>query len=441
MKYARISRKSLLSAPRILRGRSGRMEKYIIYGGNRLEGEVSVNAAKNCVLVLMAASILTEDKVQIRDCPDITDVRNMQCILEYVGMKVERKGRTMIIDGSGAYRCEIPSLYAKEIRSSIFALGAILGRFKKARAAFPGGCDIGLRPIDLHINGLRRLSVKVDDSGGYIDCDGRFMTGERVVLDFPSVGATENLMLAAVLTEGVTIIENAAKEPEVAALQNMLNRMGGKVRGAGTSTIRITGVRKLRGATVTPIPDRIVAGTYVIAAAITGGNVLLNNCDVRHLSALLGKLDGNACDVRVKDRNTLEIIGYRSRKAVRRIATGSHPAFPTDLQAPVCALMGVSGGVSVVTENLFETRFRHIPELIKMGADIVVRDRTAVISGIRRYSGATVRACDLRGGAALVLAGLNAEGITTVEDIRHVERGYENLDKVLNSLGANVIKR
>ncbi len=417
------------------------MDRYIIYGGNRLEGEVSVNSAKNCVLVLMAAAILTEDKVVIKDCPEITDVKNMQCILEYIGMKTERKGRAMIIDGSGAYRHEIPALYAKEIRSSVFALGAVLGRFRKARAVFPGGCDIGLRPIDLHVNGLRSLSVKVNESGGYIDCDGRFMTGEKIVLDFPSVGATENLMLAAVLTEGVTTIENSAKEPEVVALQNMLNKMGAKVRGAGTSTVKITGVKKLRGTSVTPIPDRIVAGTYIIATAITGGNIRLYNCDVRHLGALLGKLNGNVCDVRVIDGNSLEINGYTGRKAVRKIATGSHPAFPTDLQAPVCALMGVSSGVTVVTENMFETRFRHIPELIKMGADIVVRDRTAVINGIKRYTGATVKASDLRGGAALVLAGLNAEGVTTVEDIRHVERGYENLDKVLVSLGANVIKR
>lgn len=259
------------------------MDRYIIYGGNRLEGEVSVNSAKNCVLVLMAAAILTEDKVVIKDCPEITDVKNMQCILEYIGMKTERKGRAMIIDGSGAYRHEIPALYAKEIRSSVFALGAVLGRFRKARAVFPGGCDIGLRPIDLHVNGLRSLSVKVDESGGYIDCDGRFMTGEKIVLDFPSVGATENLMLAAVLTEGVTTIENSAKEPEVVALQNMLNKMGAKVRGAGTSTVKITGVKKLRGTSVTPIPDRIVAGTYIIATAITGGNIRLYNCDVRHL--------------------------------------------------------------------------------------------------------------------------------------------------------------
>ncbi|MEG1710555.1 MAG: UDP-N-acetylglucosamine 1-carboxyvinyltransferase [Clostridia bacterium] len=417
------------------------MDRFIIYGGRKLNGEIEVNTAKNCVLVLMAASILTDEKVLIKDCPKIKDVDNMQHILEHLGCKVIWQGRTLIIDSANADKYEIPSMYAREIRSSIFMLGSILGRHRKAKAVFPGGCDIGLRPIDLHINGLRTLNVKVIDDKGYIDCDGRNMKGGRVVLDFPSVGATENLMLASVLIDGETIIENAAKEPEVSALQLMLNKMGGRIKGAGTSTIRIEGVRKLRGVTINAIADRIVAGTYMIAAAITGGELKINKCDVRHLGAIINKMDGYSCDIRVESNSSIVVKGYNDIKAVKKVSTGSFPAFPTDLQAPMSALLSVSNGISIVTENVFETRFRHIPELIKLGADITVKDRTAVITGVKRLCGACVTACELRGGAALVIAGLNAEGVTVVEDIRHIDRGYENLDKALNNVGAMIIRQ
>lgn len=413
------------------------MDKFQIYGGARLDGEIDVYSAKNSVLALLAASILTDEQVILTDCPKIGDVYNMIKILEALGSKVVWQENSIIIDSSGAYSHEIPQSYGKEIRSSIFMLGSILARFKKAKAVFPGGCDIGLRPIDLHIKGLRELNIDVKEMGANILCDAKNARGKKIHLDFPSVGATENIMLASVLINGRTVICNAAKEPEIVCLQDMLNKMGAKVYGAGTGTIEIEGVKKLHGVEFKPIPDRIVAGTYLIAAAMTKGKVYIKNCRPNDLTALISKLNGVSCDILAND-DTILVKGYEKPQSVMMIETSPYPGFPTDLQAQTLALQTISHGTSLIVENIFETRYKHVGELIKMGAEIVVKDRCAIVRGVEKLYGTQVFAHDLRGGAALVLAGLAAEGTTTVEDIHHVDRGYYKLEEDLTSLGASV---
>lgn len=413
------------------------MDKFQIRGGASLDGEVEISAAKNSVLALLAASILTDEQVIIHNCPKIGDVYNMIKILEALGCVVNWQDGAVVINSSSADKYEIPRGYGKEIRSSIFMLGSILGRFRKAKAVFPGGCDIGLRPIDLHLKGLRELNVKVKEQGADIICDASSARGKKIHLDFPSVGATENIMLAAAAIKGKTVICNAAKEPEIVCLQDMLNKMGGKVSGAGGDTIEIEGVKKLRGAEITPIPDRIVAGTYVIAAAMTGGKVYVRKCRPSDLTALISKLNGCACDILTGD-DSLLVKGYKKPQSVLMIETSPYPGFPTDLQAQILALQTISKGTSMIVENIFETRFKHVGELIKMGAEIVVKDRYAIVRGVPKLYGTQVTAHDLRGGAALVLAGLAAEGVTTVEDVWHIDRGYYRMEDDLTALGADV---
>lgn len=415
------------------------MDKFLIVGGNKLDGEIEVIRAKNCVLALLAASILTEDTVVLHNCPKITDVYNMLNILISLGAKVEWQGQDIVIDSSGLNSCEIPQSYAKEIRSSIFLMGSILGRMKKAKAVFPGGCDIGLRPIDLHLKGLRSLKVDIIEAGGYLICNGENATGSNVHLDFPSVGATENIMLTAVLAKGRTVISNVAKEPEIVALQDFLNKMGASINGAGTSTIVIDGVCKLHGVEFTPIPDRIVAGTYLLAAAITGGRVRVKGCNPLDMNALLSKIDGYAGEVKI-DGSSIDFTAYARPRSIDLIETQVFPGFPTDLQAQILALQAVSSGTSVIVENIFETRYKHVTELTKMGANVVVRDRTAFVRGVERLHGADVNAYDLRGGAALVLAGLNADGLTIVNGVKHIDRGYYMFEQALVGLGANIVR-
>ena len=413
------------------------MDTFVINGGKKLTGTAEVYSAKNSVLALLAASILTEESVTIHKCPAITDVFNMLKILESLGCKIQWQGDSVTIDSQHASVHEIPAHYAKEIRSSIFMLGSILGRFKRAKAVFPGGCEIGLRPIDLHLKGLRMLGVEVREFGGYIECDASRAKGSEIHFDFPSVGATENIMLAAVLAEGNTTLTNAAREPEIVALEHFLNAMGADVSGAGTSTIHIRGVAKLHGVEFLPIPDRIVAGTYLIAAAITGGEMEITNVRPADLEALISKLDGNACDIKnYSDR--MIVKGYRRPVGAQLVETSPYPGFPTDLQAQMMALQTISDGICVIEENMFETRFKHVPELMKMGANIIVRDRIAIVRGVERLYGADVRASDLRGGAGLVLAALCAEGTTTISNVRQIDRGYVRLDEVLSRLGADI---
>ncbi len=413
------------------------MDKYIIEGGRPLYGEVEIQSAKNAVLPLLAAAVLTEERVVIHRCPRIRDVLNMVQILGELGCKTKWVGDELTIDGGDAANHEIPAALARELRSSVFLLGSVVARFGRARIAYPGGCDIGLRPIDLHLSGLRRLGVWVAEEGGYIDCTCEKVRGAEVVLDCPSVGATENLILAAATAEGRTVIRNAAKEPEIVDLQNFLNRMGAKIAGGGTSVVAVDGVRRLHGAEYTPVSDRIEAGTFLIAAAMCGGELALRNANPENLASLVHKLREISCKIHAKDDKIYIQCGKR-RLSPSLVETSPYPGFPTDLQAPMTALACICDGATVVVENLFETRFKHVPELIRMGADITVRGRSAFIRGVPCLHGADVCASDLRGGAALTLAAISAEGQSTVTDLSYIDRGYSDFEFKLRSAGARI---
>ncbi len=413
------------------------MDTFVIDGGRRLYGSITVQKAKNTVLPLLAASVLTDEQVKIRGVPTITDVENMLRILTEVGCNIKRQSGCAVIDSSNAVSHEIPTRLTKELRSSVFMLGSVLTRFRRARISYPGGCDIGLRPIDLHLSGLKRLGVKITEEGGYIDCEADILRGAEILLDFPSVGATENIILAAVKAEGITVIRNAAKEPEIVDLQNFLNAMGAKVRGAGGGTIVIEGVKRLHGVDYTPIGDRIEGGTYLIAGAICGGEVAINGVLPENIAALLHKLRENGCKIHIKnDKIILQSTG--ALHAANLVETMPFPGFPTDMQAQYATLCTTAKGTTVVVENLFETRYKYAGELKRMGADITVRDRTAIIRGVEKLHGARVTASDLRGGAALVLAALGAEGQSTVIDLSHVDRGYADFEYKLKKLGAKI---
>ena len=413
------------------------MEKYVINGGKKLEGSVNIQTAKNSVLPILAAAVLTDSPVTIMNVPDISDVRNMVRILGCLGCNVRYSGQDMIIDSSSAYNCEIPRELAHELRSSVFLLGSVISRFGKAKIAYPGGCDIGLRPVDLHLTGLKRLGVKISERNGFIVCGCDKLTGNEIMLDCPSVGATENIMLAAVKAEGTTVIKNAAREPEIEDLQNFLNAIGARVCGAGTGTIVIEGVKKLKGASYQPISDRIEAGTFLIAAAMCGGQIELCGTSSENLSSLLHKLRENGCKLRIKN-DKIYIKNDKRPVSVKSVETQPYPGFPTDLQAQMTALCAICSGNSIVTENLFETRFKYVPELCKMGADITVVGRSAFVRGVEGLKGATVIANDLRGGAALVIAALAAEGRSEVLDISHIDRGYSQFEQKIRLLGGEI---
>lgn len=413
------------------------MSKYIIEGRNSLAGSLDIKGAKNSVLPLLSACILTEEPVVLHNCPNISDVKSMLKILSNLGCKVEQVDDKIYIDSKNIFNGDIPQELARELRSSIFLLGALLSRLKKAKVAYPGGCDIGIRPIDIHLNGLKSLGMDIVEHGGYIYCNNFKSKSAEIVLDLPSVGATENIIMASVFLKGKTIVRNCAKEPEIVDLQNFINKMGGKISGAGTSVIIIEGVRNLHGAEYTPIPDRIVAGTYLVATAMCGGKVQLNNANSTHISSLVAKMSKTSCNIEVKN-DKIVISSSGRHKSWNRIETMYYPGFPTDLQTQALVMQTICEGTCLVIENIFETRFRPVVELVKMGADITVKDRTAFIRGVEKLYGAQVVASDLRGGASLVLAGLVAEGITTVEDIYHIDRGYEDMAEQLSLLGANI---
>ena len=413
------------------------MDKFIIDGGGKLCGNVDVQSAKNTVLPLLAASVLTDEQVKIRNVPMINDVENMIHILSEVGCKIKRQKDYAVIDSSNAVSHEIPARLTRELRSSVFMLGSVLSRFHRAKISYPGGCDIGLRPIDLHLSGLKRLGVEIVEKDGYIDCRVNKLKGAEILLDFPSVGATENIILAAVKAEGYTVIRNAAKEPEIVDLQNFLNAMGGKVRGAGGGTVVIEGVKRLRGVEYEPMGDRIEAGTYLIATASCGGEICTRGVSAENIAALLHKLRENGCKIHTKN-DKIWLVSSGKLKSVDLVETMPFPGFPTDLQAQYAALCATAKGTTLVVENLFETRYRYAAELKRMGADITVRGRTAVIRGVEKLHGATVSASDLRGGAALVVAALNAEGQSSVFDLWHIDRGYADFEGKLRKLGAKI---
>lgn len=413
------------------------MESFLVKGGKRVEGSLRVDSAKNAVLPLLAACVLTEEPVTLTDVPRITDARNMADILTLLGCRVTWEGRSVTVSAGNLHNWEMPDHLSKQIRSSIFLLGPILSRFRRATVTYPGGCEIGLRPIDLHLSGLRSLGVEVREEGGLIHCDGANMRAGEVHFDYPSVGATENVMMAAVLLPGVTTIHNAAREPEVVDLQHFINAMGGRVRGAGGHTVEIEGVKALRGAVWEPIPDRIVAGTLLCAAAMTGGEVELTRAPVDDMIAVTAKLREMGCAIR-EEPNRLCLKAPERLTAFSLLQTQPHPGFPTDMQVQMLALLCAAEGTGVIVENVFENRFTHAGDLNSMGAHILCSGRTAVVRGVPRLYGARVTARDLRGGAALVLAGLRAEGETRVDHAELVDRGYDHLEEQLASLGADV---
>lgn len=413
------------------------MEALVVQGGRKLVGTLRVDGAKNAALPILAACVLTEDTVHLHDVPDILDVRRMADILQMLGCEVHRCGQEMSVSGRSMDRSEMPDQLSKQIRSSIFLLGPILSRFRRATVTYPGGCEIGLRPIDLHLSGLRALGVDVQEEGGIIHCDGSHMHAGEVHLDYPSVGATENVVMAAMCLPGTTTIHNAAREPEIVDLCRFLCAMGGKVTGAGSATIEVEGVKRLHGAAYAPMPDRIVAGTLLCAGAITGGEIKLTNAPVTDMHAICAKMREMGCTIE-ETADTLRLSAPARLSAFPLLQTQPHPGFPTDMQAQMMALLSVAEGTGVIVENVFENRFAHAGDLNRMGARILCSGRTAIVRGVEQLNGAHVTARDLRGGAALVLAGLRAQGETIVDHAELIDRGYECFEKQLCQLGAQV---
>ena len=413
------------------------MQSLYIQGGTKLNGECSIATSKNALLPIIAGSIMAQSPVYVHKCIRLIDVDSMVDILASIGCDVAFVGDTLVVDNSHICSYSIREEYTKKIRSSIFMLGPLLSVFHMAKVAYPGGCNIGARPIDLHLKGLRELGVKIEEKHGYIYCDGTHMKASEIHLDFPSVGATENLIMASVMLKGKTVIHNVAREPEIVDLADFLNSMGAKVSGAGTSTIVVHGVAKLHGTEYTPIKDRIICGTYLIACAITGGKVKLIGSPKEHNMALLSHLKSAGASVNY-GKNYITISCAKRLNSSPNIVTQVFPGFPTDLQSQMLALQCTTHGTSMITENLFETRFKMCTELTKMGADITVKDRLAVVRGVPMLYGADVDAFDLRGGAGLVLAGLGASGYTTVHNVEHIDRGYYHIEDDLTILGANI---
>ena len=412
------------------------MSSYIIEGGHKLEGTVKISGSKNAALPILAATVLNVGKTTLYNVPNIQDTQMMFKILETLGGKVEKKNNKIIIDTSKINKFEIPEELMHKMRSSVILAGALLGRYKKAIFSYPGGCDIGSRPIDLHLRSFEKLGINVVQNYGNIICDAEKIKGEKIDLDFPSVGATENAILASVLAEGITTITNAAREPEIIDLQNFLNKMGAKIIGAGTNEIQITGVKKLKDISYNIMPDRIETGTFLCLAVATKGNLVLENTNAEHITPVITKLQEADCKIEI-EKNKIKINSNKKIKALD-IKTMPYPGFPTDMQSVFSAMLTTAKGTSIIVENIFENRFKYTQELNKMGAKITVEGKSAIIRGVRKLYGANVKATDLRGGAALVLAGLSAKGITKVENIEYILRGYENFDKKLRNINANI---
>ncbi|MCA0989018.1 UDP-N-acetylglucosamine 1-carboxyvinyltransferase [Guptibacillus algicola] len=414
------------------------MEKIIVRGGRRLTGSVRVEGAKNAVLPVITASVLAHEGTStLKDVPALSDVHTISEVLSYLNVESEINGNTIHVDATKPLKTEAPFEAVRKMRASFLVMGPLLARVGHARIALPGGCAIGSRPIDQHLKGFEAMGAEVQIGNGFIEASikGR-LQGAKIYLDFPSVGATENIMMAAVLAEGTTTLENVAQEPEIVCLANYLNAMGAKVRGAGTGTIRIEGVEKLYGAEHSVIPDRIEAGTFMVASAITGGNVLIENAVSEHLRPLIAKMEEMGVEI-TEEGNGLRIIGPETLKPVD-LKTMPHPGFPTDMQSQMMALLLQAKGTSVITETVFENRFMHVEEFRRMNGNIKIEGRAAIIEGPSKLQGAEVSATDLRAGAALILAGLVADGYTRVDELKHLDRGYVNFAEKLAALGADV---
>ncbi len=417
------------------------MPKIIVEQNGPLQGTVHVNGAKNAVLPTLAATLLsTEGRCVLEGVPALIDVDVICEVLTSLGADVRRLGRDKIeVLAHCIDEVEAPYELVRKMRASFLVMGPLLARMGKARISMPGGCAIGTRPIDLHLKGFKALGAEITLGYGFVEASAEKLIGNNIYLDFPSVGATENIMMAAVLAEGQTFIENAAEEPEITDLANFLNKMGADIRGAGTDTIRINGVKELRGATHAVIPDRIEAGTYMIAAAITKGNVLVCNVVPDHLKPITAKLRECGADV-IRENSGLRVIAHNRPKAVD-IKTMPYPGFPTDMQSQFMVLMSIADGTGIAIETVFENRFMNVSELKRMGADIKIEGRSAIIEGRNHLLGAPVKATDLRAGAALILAGLVADGTTEIMDVHHIDRGYVNIEEKLKSLGAKIYRR
>lgn len=414
------------------------MAKIIVKKSNPLNGTVKIDGAKNAVLPIIAATLLAKGKSVIREVPNLRDVHVISDLLRHLGAEVEYEDKTLTVDATNITTCEAPYELVRKMRASFLVMGPLLSRFNHTKISMPGGCAIGTRPIDLHLKGFQKLGINIEEVSGDIKCSCDKIVGNTINLDFPSVGATENIILASVLAEGETLICNAAQEPEIVDLQNILNKMGAKVSGAGTNNVKVIGVKQLKQVSYNVMPDRIEAGTLLCATAITGGNIKLNNVMPDHLLPVLHKLEETGCKVQT-GKNYINLVAPKRLKAVD-IKTMPYPGFPTDMQSIFGSILTVSKGTSIVIENIFENRFKYTNELNRMGAKITIEGKMAVIKGVRKLSHANVESTDLRGGAALVVAGLVAKGTTKVSNIEYILRGYEDLDKKLNSIGANIMR-
>ena len=413
------------------------MEKYIIKGGTPLVGEVEIGGAKNAALAILAASIMTDETVLIENLPDVRDTNVLIQAMESIGANIIRVDRhTVKINGSQIHNLVIDDEQMKRIRASYYLIGALLGKYKKAEVPLPGGCNLGTRAIDQHIKGFKALGATVDIKHGAVVAVAERLKGNHIFMDKVSVGATINVIMAAVMAEGRTVIENAAKEPHVVDLANFLNSMGANIKGAGTDVIRIHGVSRLHKTEYAIIPDQIEAGTFMMAAAITKGDITVKNVIPKHLECISAKLSEIGCEVEESD-DAVRVVATK-RLSNTQVKTLPYPGFPTDMQPQMTVILALSEGISIVTESIFDNRFKYVDELIRMGADIKVEGNTAIISGLEKYTCASITAPDLRAGAALVLAALSAEGISTVDDIKYIERGYEDFHLKLRNLGAQI---
>lgn len=414
------------------------VEKLLIQGGNKLNGEISIHGAKNSILPILSATIGCSGECVIHNCPKLSDVDVTIKILEYLGAKIKREDHTLIVNTSSIIRNDIPDYLMREMRSSIVFLGAIISRFGRATLSFPGGCELGPRPIDLHLKALEQMGLIIEEYHGVLDCKVRDrLKGAQIALSFPSVGATENIMIAASLAEGQTVITNAAREPEICDLADFLISCGAKITGFGEGTITIDGVKKLVPADHKVIPDRIAASTFMAAVAASKGNVVIKNVIPSHLNAIVPLFEEAGCKVICSD-NSISVLSEDRLNPIKIVRTMPYPGFPTDSQAPIMAMTSLSAGTSVFVENIFESRYKHVGELSRMGANIKVDSRVAVVEGVNNLSGTTVKAGDLRGGAALIVAGLAAEGVTEISGVHHIDRGYENIEETLSSIGGKI---
>ena len=415
------------------------MDQYVIKGGNPLVGEVEIGGAKNAALAILAAAIMTDETVTVENLPDVRDTNVLLQAMEEIGAQVEHVDcHTVKINGSGIGSYSVDYEYIKRIRASYYLLGAMLGKYKRAEVPLPGGCNIGSRPIDQHLKGFKALGAEVKIEYGFIVAEAEHLRGSHIYLDVVSVGATINIMMAASMAEGNTVIENAAKEPHVVDVANFLNSMGANIKGAGTDVIRIRGVERLHATEYSIIPDQIEAGTFMFAAAVTKGDVTVKNVIPKHLEATTSKLLEIGCEIEELD-DAVRVVCSKGLNPTN-VKTLPYPGFPTDMQPQITVALGLARGTSIVTESIFENRFKYVDELARMGANIKVEGNTAIIDGVIQYTGAQISSPDLRAGAALVLAGLAADGITTAEDVHFIERGYEHFEEKLKNLGAMIEK-